>query len=255
MQNLSKLAFTLAEGATHVVNWDNSHKIAFTLAEVLITLGIIGVVAAMTLPNLIVNFQKKQTAAQLKTAYSLLNQAYLASLLDNGEVENWDWDKLEVPGYDFGTKYIIPYLKSSSKAPNYMWYTPNGNYTNYNQSLGYTLSNGMILRFWGLNFVNGTSGNYYKTHLMMFVDINGTKKPNKLGKDVFVFSIFPFVKENTNIMPGSNEQCQDGSLHYRFTRDKLLTQGCATCKPESTGLGCSAVIMKDDWEIKKDYPW
>ena len=49
----SKIAFTLAEGATHVALWNNQRKIAFTLAEVLITLGIIGVVAALTIPALI----------------------------------------------------------------------------------------------------------------------------------------------------------------------------------------------------------
>ena len=44
-------------------------KKAFTLAEVLITLGIIGIVAAMTLPTLIGKYQKKQTVTQLKKAY------------------------------------------------------------------------------------------------------------------------------------------------------------------------------------------
>lgn len=43
-----------------------NNKVAFTLAEVLITLGIIGVVAAMTLPTLIANYQKRQTVVQLK---------------------------------------------------------------------------------------------------------------------------------------------------------------------------------------------
>ena len=52
-------AFTLAEGATHVAHWNNFRKIAFTLAEVLITLGIIGVVAALTLPTLIENHNKR----------------------------------------------------------------------------------------------------------------------------------------------------------------------------------------------------
>ena len=70
MQNLSKSAFTLAEGATHVVNWDNSRKIAFTLAEVLITLGIIGVVAALTLPTVINNVHHKELETALKKQYS-----------------------------------------------------------------------------------------------------------------------------------------------------------------------------------------
>ena len=58
--HLSRLtAFTLAEGATHVARWNNSRKIAFTLAEVLITLGIIGIVAAMTMPVLIQKTKEK----------------------------------------------------------------------------------------------------------------------------------------------------------------------------------------------------
>ena len=52
-------------------------KKAFTLAEVLITLGIIGIVAAMTLPSLIANYQKKVTVNRLKQAYSMINQALL----------------------------------------------------------------------------------------------------------------------------------------------------------------------------------
>ena len=50
-------AFTLAEGATHVDTLKGNCKNAFTLAEVLITLGIIGVVAAMTLPAVIQNYR------------------------------------------------------------------------------------------------------------------------------------------------------------------------------------------------------
>ena len=48
---------------------------AFTLAEVLITLGIIGVVAAITLPALTAKYKKQITATRLKSAYSILSQA------------------------------------------------------------------------------------------------------------------------------------------------------------------------------------
>ncbi len=47
----------------------NNGKYGFTLAEVLITLGIIGVVAAMTLPNLIANYRSKVAVTQLKKMY------------------------------------------------------------------------------------------------------------------------------------------------------------------------------------------
>lgn len=59
MEKRNKTVFTLAECATHVGNSDNKRKVAFTLAEVLITLGIIGVVAALTIPTLINNYQEK----------------------------------------------------------------------------------------------------------------------------------------------------------------------------------------------------
>ena len=50
-------------------------KKGFTLAEVLITLGIIGVVAALTMPTLMSNYRKHQTVTQLKKAYSEISQA------------------------------------------------------------------------------------------------------------------------------------------------------------------------------------
>ena len=59
---------------------------AFTLAEVLITLGIIGVVAAMTMPSLIQNYQKKQTAVKLERFYSIMSQAVLRWQQDEGLV-------------------------------------------------------------------------------------------------------------------------------------------------------------------------
>ena len=75
-----RFAFTFAEGATHVDNSNNKRKFAFTLAEVLITLGIIGVVAALTIPTLIQNYQTKSwnTAAtvfekELKEALRVMN--------------------------------------------------------------------------------------------------------------------------------------------------------------------------------------
>lgn len=60
-------AFTLAEVFYHA---EKSHKFAFTLAEVLITLGIIGVVAALTMPTLIQNYKERVIVVQAKKAYS-----------------------------------------------------------------------------------------------------------------------------------------------------------------------------------------
>ena len=64
-------------------------KSGFTLAEVLITLGIIGVVAAMTLPALVGKYKEKQRVTQLQKAYSILNQAFLMAIKDYGTPDNW----------------------------------------------------------------------------------------------------------------------------------------------------------------------
>lgn len=66
----------------------NIRQKGFTLAEVLITLGIIGIVAAMTMPTLIGKYQKKQTAVQLKKVYTEMSQAVALSELDNGDVKS-----------------------------------------------------------------------------------------------------------------------------------------------------------------------
>ena len=87
-----------------------SNNLAFTLAEVLITLGIVGVVAAMTLPVLIQNYQKQATATSLKKAYSELNQVLQRSIADNGDPVTWN------NSFDYGVEnwvktYIEPYVK------------------------------------------------------------------------------------------------------------------------------------------------
>ena len=63
---------------------------AFTLAEVLVTLGIIGVVAALTMPTLIANYRKQVAETRLEHFYSMINQGLKQAELDNGPAEDWD---------------------------------------------------------------------------------------------------------------------------------------------------------------------
>ena len=74
-------------------------KRAFTLAEVLITIGVIGIVAALTMPSLIQNHQKKVVAVRLEKFYSMFNQALFMSVVENGDMSSWtfpvnyyDWE-------------------------------------------------------------------------------------------------------------------------------------------------------------------
>lgn len=61
----------------------------FTLAEVLITLGIIGIVAALTIPTLISKYQERVTITRLKESYSMLAQAYQFAVNKNGSPASW----------------------------------------------------------------------------------------------------------------------------------------------------------------------
>ena len=79
---------------------------AFTLAEVLITLGVIGVVAALTLPQVIQHYKRVEVETKLKRVYSIMNQAILESESVNGPQEHWEC--LGASG--FISKYIAPYL-------------------------------------------------------------------------------------------------------------------------------------------------
>ena len=72
---LKTLPNLYSKGATHVNLHQTKVKFGFTLAEVLITLGIIGVVAAITIPNLINNYKAKQLRTQFFKSYSVISQA------------------------------------------------------------------------------------------------------------------------------------------------------------------------------------
>ncbi len=69
-----------------------SSRKGFTLSEVLITIGIIGVVAALTIPNLIVKYQEKQTVTRFKWVYSTLANAFTMAVAENGAPEVWELD-------------------------------------------------------------------------------------------------------------------------------------------------------------------
>ena len=86
-------------------------KNAFTLAEVLITLIIIGVISALTVPNLVVKYHKKMTAMQVQKAYSELNQVLNRAIAAHGEPSNWDYYG-ESELSDWVKKYIVIVIKS-----------------------------------------------------------------------------------------------------------------------------------------------
>ena len=72
-----------------LINLFTFKKAAFTLAEVLITLAIIGIVAAMTIPTLIASYKEKQTVSQLTKTFQTLSNAYQMMQAEYGTINTW----------------------------------------------------------------------------------------------------------------------------------------------------------------------
>ena len=235
-------------------------RLGFTLAEVLITLGIIGVVAALTLPVVIQNYQKQVTVERLKEVYSIFNQAIVNSELDNGDYRDWDYTG-DIVGSNFFNKYLKQYLKGVTEVKTDYTYTVKGLDENFSGNFWvagaekYALANGMIFSV----RVNSYTGvNRMKTGAVITVDINGEKSPNRMGRDVFVMSIFPYNSyQARKLVLGNFELCGSGNLHYLLKRSQLVNEGCGTCNSDHSGYGlaCGLLIQLDGWKILNDYPW
>ena len=82
------------------------NKYAFTLAEVLITMGIIGIVAALTIPALIANYQKQVTVDRLKKSFSVISNAFVTSQYENGDMNSWGMNS--IGSVNDGYENVIP---------------------------------------------------------------------------------------------------------------------------------------------------
>ena len=222
-------------------------KQAFTLAEVLITLGIIGIVAAMTLPAILVKTEKQETIAKLKKAYSVLSQGIKRSELDNGEISEWpeEADITDVEAYF--NKYWRPYYKNPKICEsavrcgynsNNAWVNLNGDRTGWSvvtseSRVLFMLPDGALI----FNPRNTGSPDAPAYVNYFYIDINGPKNPNVVGKDVFIFTL----ADNKILRPiGYNKNYKD-----------------LDCSKNSSGNtnDCTAKIIADGWEFKNDYPW
>lgn len=184
-------------------------KKAFTLAEVLITLGIIGVVAAMTMPSLIQKHNEKVIVNQLKKVYSTLSQANLLAF--NAEGEGALSSKMEAAPDALGAaKVMLEYFKphmnivktcidASEKGcfpPNVMYKRLNGsNYGILDNSrvrrVNARLADGTSIAFytWGTNGCHYTFGDFNDVCGSLYVDVNGDKNPNIQGIDYYAFMV------------------------------------------------------------------
>ena len=165
----------------------SSRRKAFTLAEILITLGIIGVVASLTLPTLIHKHRNKVMETQFKTAYSLISRATYQMYMEH-EADFFNYIKYQqrIPLY---YKVVGKINKNDNEILDKLKMYTSNNYaypytefaSAYSRNI-FLVSNGMSLFM--------TYSTAKTCNIILKVDTNGPYKgPNRYGYDLFVFNI------------------------------------------------------------------
>ena len=201
-------------------------QLAFTLAEVLVTLGIIGVVAAMTLPSIIDNSRNKQLESALKKSYSTLSQA-----LDMYYAEEGVKLTPKNCGYHELKPILMKYIHTAkdcgwglgtSCIPNSSFLTEEQKEKGYNKYKTLNGASDIYMKWFddGQFIINDGSLVLLEKYLYISVDVNGyNKRPNKLGIDLFMFQIsnegalLPMGVKGTNFYRQNDAYCSWTSTH------------------------------------------
>ena len=213
-------------------------KKAFTMTEVLITIGIIGLVAAMTFPSLLFKYKKQEAEARIKRFYTTMAQAVKLSEIDNGPAFSWtkaarmaDGDG-NIVANPAGTKefynlYLAKYLKT----------------------LFIDETNGKLK----LIFADGSTTTMSIGYCMdIQFDYNGDKGANTLGYDRFDFLLC--TEEGYNAGLSRYKQIPfDAYFPANCKNNCSRTRLLEVCK--SKAMYCSSLIMYDGWKISDDYPY
>lgn len=211
-------------------------RLGFTLAEVLITLGVIGVVAALTVPVLMNIYQEHEAVAKVKETYSLVSQATEQWATEHGctgqpekcmESMPWGWGE-DVSTYEDGQEAILGWTKNLKVVAQRKRYEAMPDWLNYeryyidgtlvtdghagaggymgvgskyedHRNYQYLLANGVIL------VVSSGVGDF------MWMDINGSKKPNRIAKDQFPIGFSRGWNGNYAVIPYFTERSWIGS--------------------------------------------
>ena len=215
-----------------------SRHSAFTLAEVLITLGIIGVVAALTLPQVVTNYEKKATEVRLKKDYSTLANALKMAEAEHGPIETWadendnmdniyqEYFKKMEPYIQFAVKPCFDGSKCFPKNPGM-----------YKNGVYFRLKDGT----YGLFMPN--SGYSIPTNPKFYFYLITNEKREVYGRTVFEYSIMNLK----NLKIKSNVTCGT-PICYWSTPPK-----CYDSTAVWTEYECSMKFAQDGFTFKDDY--
>ena len=187
--------FTLTEGATHVDMLPNNAKAGFTLAEVLITLGIIGIVAAMTIPALMENVRDVQFRSKFFKSYALIQQTLKKMEADDIPLTATGYDRKGDPFYKKFAKYHSNITDCGdvlgSKHGQGCFVLGSENYIalvgNSKVDKQYFDDGQLIMPDGSIIFFEQPDNK--DAHTWIWVDVNGKKLPNRLGHDLFCFQL------------------------------------------------------------------
>lgn len=254
----------------------HKHEAAFTLSEILITLSILGIVAAISIPNIIGHFKKNYTVTRLKQAYSILtNATEIAEVLSQESSDNWDYPK---NSNSFVLDLLLPQMNVAKKGghclgdkgkelkgksdPGYTYINlGNNTYANvyWSGTNGAILKNGMSIIF---NKCQPASTGYNRTNMYCqgFIDIDGPNKgANQMNKDIFTFFFTGAESDTETKNPRFTAYTVEHHLkRYGTTADCKYANGClnvkSNCKNGNISSTCWVYIMLNNWKIPDDYP-
>lgn len=240
-----KVGFTLAEGATHVNTPSTKAKFGFTLAEVLITLGIIGVVAALTIPELINNYKAARLKSQFLKSYSTIQQVF--KRMQDDEIS------VDPSSYTDGGSFqdvFMKYLSGTQKCSLYQtlckFYDVTTDSIVYKGIHYHYLNDGTILLNDGtlLMFENQTNSSI----VWVTVDLNGVKNPPNIeGYDTFTFQL---IDGELHTM-GDIGTMYVGEKYCDIDKILQLTKNSSTETGNPYGLSCAHYAKVESDYFKK----
>ncbi|MBQ8459025.1 type II secretion system protein [bacterium] len=218
---------------------------AFTLAETLITIGIVGVVAAITIPNLISNIQKRVLVGQLKKSYATLSEGFKRMLADDNT------DSLS------NTETFLYMNNRDTLYNNLRKYFKIASIDKTSSGCKMELLDGTLIynmQIYREPPAARKHSDKYTYAGEFFIDVNGSSKPNIMGRDRFVFyltddaKIYPFGSKITSLILYGDER----TGYWRTSPHYYLM--CGVGRPGKTGSsgnqGCAARIFEKG---KMDY--
>ena len=211
----------------------------------MITLGIIGVVAAMTLPTVIQQHREKVLETGLARFYTTINQAFKASELQNGEQQYWEYTDNSC---EFYKKYLANYLKTIRWECGYYNTISNGMISKNNDErfVGIYLPSGDMAVFsYGRVFTYMVKAQKHYKAYEALMSSGPTDDRDLYGRKLFVFQIARTRGEGRDVKDGVEPF--DG---LRIYSDEEIKQRCIQYPSR-----CVEMIRRNGWKIPDDYPY